>query len=126
MNKVSAEAVAHSKNLSFTFSGNLRDENVNLDAFSGYTFIIDVNGTVYQGSNATDQNATVLIIGGVDEYIFSKATSIVSNFFLTEQQKITLYKILRELSKFTNTANISSDNAKLEQAITSLYSNYCA
>lgn len=126
MNKISAEAVAHSKNLSFTFSGSLREENVNLDDFSKYTYILDVNGILYQGSNATDKNAYIVIIGGVDEYIHSKTSSITSNFFITEQQKVTLYKIMRELSKFTNTASITSDNAKLEQALTSLYSNYCS
>jgi plasmid replication initiation protein len=125
MNEVSPEAVSYSKNLSFTFSQTLRGENVNLDNYSSYTFIIDVNGIVYQGANSSEDSASIVIIGGVDQFIYSKSASLPSDFFLTEQQKITLYKIIRDLSKFTNTATITSDNQLLEQSLSSLYSNYC-
>ena len=53
MNEVSPEAVSYSNNLSFTFSQTLRGENVNLDNYSSYTFIINVDGHVYQGSNSS-------------------------------------------------------------------------
>ena len=125
MNKVSPEAVAFSKNLTFNFSGTLRNENVNLNNYSNYTFIIDVDGVVYQGASANEQSANIIIIGGKDSFMFAKSTSFTSDFFLTEQQKVTLYKIIRELSKYTNTADISSNNTTLEQALTSLYNNYC-
>jgi len=125
MNRVSAEAVAHSKNLTFNFSGTLRNQNVNLNDYSSYTFIIDVDGSVYQGSNASEDNANIIIIGGIDVFMFTKSSTFASNFFLTEQQKVTLYKIIKELSRYTNTADITSDNDTLQQALTSLYNNYC-
>ena len=125
MNQISAEAVAHSKNMSFSFSGTLRNQNVNLNDYSSYNFIIDVDGNVYQGASANESQASVVIIGGIDKFMYSKTASLVSNFFLTEQQKVTLYKIIRELSVYTNTASITSDNELLEQALSSLYNNYC-
>jgi len=114
MQEVSPEAVAYSKNLDFSFSNTLRNENVNLNNYNSYTFIIDVDGTVYQGANASESQASIVIIGGIDKFMHSKSTSLASNFFLTEQQTI-----------YTNTALISSDNDTLEQALNSLYNNYC-
>ena len=125
MNRVSPNAVAYSKNLSFSFSGNLRNENVDLNQFSSYTFILDIDGSVYQGSNANPNNASVVIIGGTEQFLFSRPLQLHSNFYITEQQKITLYKIIRELSIYYSNAVITSDNDKLEQALNSLYSNYC-
>ena len=125
MREVSPEAVSYSKNLSFTFSQTLRGENVNLNDYSDYTFIIDVNGLVYQGSDSSESAASIVIIGGIDRFIHGKTASLSSNFFLTEQQKVTLYKIIRDLSKYTNTATITSDNDLLEQSLSSLYNNYC-
>ena len=125
MQEVSPEAVAYSKNLDFSFSNTLRNENVNLNNYNSYTFIIDVDGTVYQGANASESQASIVIIGGIDKFMHSKSTSLASNFFLTEQQKVTLYKLIKELSIYTNTALISSDNDTLEQALNSLYNNYC-
>ena len=125
MNTVSPNAVAYSKNLSFTFSGNLRNESVDLNQFSSYTFIIDIDGTVYQGANADPDNATVMIIGGTSKFLFSRSQELYSNFYVTEQQKITLYKIIRELSIYYDNAVITSDNDKLEQALITLYTNYC-
>ena len=125
MNEVSPEAVTFSKNLSFTFSNTLRGENVSLQNYSSYTFIIDVNGIVYQGSSSNEQSASIIIIGGIDKFAYAKSPSLAPNFFLTEQQKVTLYKIIRDLSKHTNTATISSDNDLLEQSLSSLYNNYC-
>lgn len=125
MNRVSPNAVAYSKNLSFSFSGNLRNENVDLNQFSSYTFILDIDGSVYQGSNANPNNASVVIIGGTEQFLFSRPLQLYSNFYITEQQKITLYNIIRELSIYYSNAVITSDNDKLEQALNSLYSNYC-
>ena len=126
MNKVDATAVSYRTNLTFSFSNTARGENVNLYDYSSFSFIIDVNGTVYQGSPATETNATVCIIGGLNKFVHSRINTIHSNFYLTVQQKITLYKIMKDLASFTDSATISSDNDKLEQALTTLYSNYCA
>lgn len=125
MNKVSPTALAYSKNLSFDFSNTLRDFEVNLDDYSQYTYIIDIDGEVYQSASADENSATVLIIGGTDKFINEKMERLGSNFFVTESQKNTLYKAMKELSKFYDSAQITSSNDKLEISLNALYSNYC-
>ena len=125
MNKVSPTALAYSKNLSFDFSNTLRDFEVNLDDYSQYTYIIDIDGEVYQSASTDENSATVLIIGGTDKFINEKMERLGSNFFVTESQKITLYKAMKELSKFYDSAQITSSNDKLEISLNALYSNYC-
>jgi hypothetical protein len=125
MNKVAPTAISYSKNLNFTFSNTLRGEKINLNNYSTYNFIIDVDGTVYQGSNANEDNANVCIIGGLNKFVNSKANTIYNNYFITEQQKVTLYKVIKDLSNFTDSATITASSDKLEQALTALYSNYC-
>ena len=125
MNEVSPEAIAYCKNLTFSFSNTLRDEKVNLQNYSSFTFIIDIDGTVYQGASADEQSATVCLIGGLNKFIHAKSVTAYSNFYVTEQQKVTLYKAIRELARYTDTASITSDNEKLEQSISALYNNYC-
>jgi len=125
MNQISPEAISFCKNLFFAFSGDLRNQSVDLNKYSSYTFIIDIDGTVYQGGSSNPDSATVVIIGGIDKFLYSTSQELHTNFYITEQQKITLYKIMREHSKFYDTAVITSDNDKLEQALISLYSNYC-
>jgi hypothetical protein len=125
MNKVSPTALAYSKNLSFDFSNTLRDFEVNLDDYSQYTYIIDVDGEVYQSAQADENSATVLLVGGTDIFINEKMERLGSSFFITEPQKVTLYKALKELSKFYDSAKITSSNDKLEISLNALYSNYC-
>jgi len=125
MNKVSPTALAYSKNLSFDFSNTLRDFEVNLDDYSQYTYIIDVDGEVYQSAQADENSATVLLVGGTDLFINEKMERLGSSFFVTEPQKVTLYKALKELSKFYDSAQITSSNDKLEISLNALYSNYC-
>jgi hypothetical protein len=126
MNRVGYEAPSYSKDVSFNFSGSLRGEKVNLEDFSSYTYILDVDGTLYQGAQANDKQASICIIGGTTKFVNSKKPDGVhSNFYITEAQKVSLYKIVKKMSEYSDSANITSDNDKLEQAINSLYSNYC-
>ena len=125
MNRVAPTAVSYSTNLNFTFSNTTRGENVNLNDYSNFTFIIDVDGSVYQGSQASENNATVCIIGGLNKFVNSKLNVLHSNYYLTEQQKITLYKIMKDLSMFTDNATITADHNKLEHNLNTLYNNYC-
>ena len=125
MNVVSPEAVAYSKDLHFEFSKTYKDQKVNLDDYSSYTFIMDIDGSVYQGASANEQSAKVVLIGGINMFINGKATISPSNYYITEQQKITLYRIMRDLSKFSDSSTITSDNDKLEQSLNALYLNYC-
>lgn len=125
MNKVAPTAVSYCTNLNFSFSNTTRGEKVDLNNYSSFTFIIDVDGTVYQGSSASEQNATVCIIGGLNKFVNSRLNNNHSNYYLTEQQKVTLYKIMKDLSMYTDSANISADHDKLEQNLSALYANYC-
>ena len=125
MNLVSPEAISHSKNLNFDFSNTLRDEPVNFDDYSSYTYIIDVNGLIYQYAQANEDNANIVIIGGTDKFANEKMISLNSSFFVTETQKVTLYKIMKELAKFYDNASITSSSDKLQQSLNALYTNYC-
>ena len=125
MNKVSPSAVSHSKNLTFEFSETLRGESINLNDYSDATYIIDVDGTVYQGASASEQNASVLKIGFIDKFINEKIERPTVNFYMSEQQKVTIYKIIKELAAYFQDSTISSSNEMLDQGITSLYNNYC-
>ena len=124
MNLVSPEAVAHSKDLSFEFSKTLRGENVDLNQYSSATYIIDLDGKIYQGASANEQQASIIIIGGIDKFINEKINRTAVNFYISEQQKHTIYKIIKELSNYYQDSTISSSNELLEQAVSALYSNY--
>lgn len=125
MNRVAPTAVSYSTNLYFTFSGTARGEKVDLNNYSSYTFIIDVDGSVYQGAPANEKSAAVCIIGGLNKFVNSRLNTLHSNYYLTEQQKITLYKIMKDLSMFTDNATITADHNKLEHNLNTLYNNYC-
>lgn len=125
MNLVSPQAVAYSKNLNFDFSNTLRDEQVNLNDYSSYTFIIDIDGSVYQSDQANEDNANIVVVGGTDAFINEKANTLNSSFFITDTQKVTLYKIMKELAKYYDNASITSSSDKLEQSLNALYTNYC-
>lgn len=126
MNIVAPTAVSYSKNLNFDFSNTTRGEKVNLNSYNSYTFVIDVDGSVYQGVSANETNARICIIGGLNKFVNSRLNTVYSNYYLTEQQKITLYKIMKDLAMYTDSATITSSHDKLEQALTTLYINYCA
>ena len=85
----------HSYGTHFDFSKTLRGERVNLDDYRTYTFIIDVDGTVYQGANSSEDFANICIIGGLNKFVNSKINTVYNSYYLTEQQKVTLYKIGR-------------------------------
>jgi len=125
MNLVSPLAIAYHKNITFNFSNTLRNQIVNLSSFSSSGYVIDVNGEVYSTGTASGETVTVTIIGGSDRFINEKAYRLESKFYMSEPQKVTLYKIIKELSEKTDGATISSNNDKLEQALTALYRNNC-
>jgi len=126
MNLVAPEAVSHYTNLTFNFSNTLKDQPINLNDYSDSTFVIDIDGQVYQGSSSSGTSASVTIIGGVDKFINgSNPNRLASNFFITEPQKVVLYRIIKDLSIFTDSATIDSDSDKLQQSLNALYQNYC-
>lgn len=121
---MSPGALSYHKNLTFVFSNTLRNETVNISQYSS-DYVIAINGEVYSSGSASGDNATVVIIGGSDRFINEKTERLTSTFYMSEPQKLTLYKAIKELSKRTDSANITSDNDKLEQSITALYRNFC-
>jgi len=123
MNVVSPSAISYSKNLSFEFTNTLRNEQVELSDYSYAQFVIDVDGKVYQFAPANEQDATVVLVGGVNAFINEKAIRSQSPFYITQQQKNTLYKIMREHSNYYSDADISSNNDTLEQCVCALYNN---
>ena len=125
MKRISPEALAYCKNFTFTFSKTYKSDNVYLENYSDYNFIIDVDGTVYQSKIANENSATVMVIGGINKFANGKAITIDVNYYLSEQQKITLYKIIKAISKYTDSATFDSDNEKLARNLEALYSNYC-
>lgn len=125
MNLVSPLSIAYHKNITFNFSNTLRNQVVNLSSYSSSGYVIDINGEVYSTGNASGDTVTVTIIGGSDRFINEKSYRLESKFYMTEPQKVTLYKIIKELSEKTDSANITSNNDKLEQALNALYRNNC-
>ena len=125
MNLVSPLAIATHKNLTFNFSNTLRNQVVNLSNFSSGGYVIDINGEVYSSGSASGESATVVVIGGSDKFTHEKANRLQSTFYMSEAQKITLYKIMKELSENYDSASITSNSEKLEQALTALYRNNC-
>ena len=124
MNLISPGALSYHKNLVFVFSGTLRNETVDISQYSS-DYVIAVNGDVYSSGSGGDDTATVVIIGGSDRFINEKTERLASTFYMSEPQKLTLYKSIKELSKRTDSANITSDNETLELSLTALYRNFC-
>jgi hypothetical protein len=125
MKNVSPEALSYCKNFFFTFSNTRRNESVNLNSYASATFIIDVDGRIYQGAEAKEDAASVILIGGTKKFINEKALTVPSYYYITQQQKITLYKAMKLLSTFTHSAQIQSDNEQLQRSISALYLNFC-
>ena len=121
---MSPGALSYHKNLTFVFSNTLRNETVDISQYAS-DYVIAVNGEVYSSGSGSGDSATIVIIGGSDRFINEKTERLESTFYMSEPQKLTIYKAIKELSKRTDSANILSNNDKLEQSITALYRNFC-
>jgi len=120
----SPSSISYSKNLYFAFSFTLRNQTINLNDYASANYIIDVNGTCYASAAPNEDSASVVIIGGIDKFINEKEQRMDIPFYLTEPQKIVLYKIIKDLSIYTTTAEIGSNSETLEQSLGALYENY--
>ena len=123
MNIVSPSAVSYSKNLSFEFSNTLRNDNVDMSDYAYAQYIIDVDGKIYQSAPANEQDASIVLIGGVDAFINEKAIRPQSNFYITQQQKNTLYKIMKEHATYYSDAEVTGNTDSLDQCVSALYNN---
>ena len=124
MNLVSPSSLSYHKTLTFNFSNTLRNEEVDLEQYASGGYVLDINGELYSSGSSGD-SATIIVIGGSDKFINEKADRLESTFYISEPQKLTLYKAIKELSMKIDSANITSNNDKLEQSLNALYRNYC-
>lgn len=115
-------SVAASKNLYFTVTNTLRGEKVDVGSQSG-NFVIDIDGTIYKISEPQPNSGAVTVIGGKDTFVHEKAERPYS-FYITQRQKVSIYKIMFELAKVTRNAELHSDSEVLDHLITNTYSNY--
>jgi hypothetical protein len=115
--------VASSKNLYFTLSKTPRDQPVDITQFPG-NYVIELDGEIYKLSDPPPNTAAITIVGGIDTFANEKEYRPYM-FYLTQRQKVTLYKIMKELSKTTDRAQVHSDDSLLDHLLTNTYTNYC-
>ena len=115
--------VAKSKNLYFALSNTQRGEQVDINGLSG-NYAIQIDGTIYKISDPPEGSAAITVIGGQDTFVNEKQYRPYS-FYITQRQKVTIYKIMKELSQVTNTAQLHSDDTLLDHLILNTYANYC-
>jgi hypothetical protein len=118
---VGPEVVAQSDTIVFTTTGTLRNQIVNFDTTNG--FFISKIGRIY-GSSSAPTTATVTLEGGLDTFVNAKKVQ-EPIFYMTTNQKLAIYNILRALAKRTPMADVSSDNDSLDLIVKSTYFNYC-
>ena len=116
-------AVGSCKNLYFKLTDTYRDEDID-PASQGGNFVIDKDGTIYKIGDPQPNSAAITVIGGKDTFSHEKQKR-PDTFYITQRQKVTLYKILSELASKTNKAELHSDNTTLEHLVCSVYANYC-
>jgi hypothetical protein len=122
---VSPSSLAAYKNLTVNLSNTLRNETVDLQQYASSGFVMDVNGSIYTNNAPEGDTVTLVVIGGSDLFIGEKVTRLASSFYISEPQKVMLYKVIKELSNRYDSGNITSNNDKLELSLTALYKNYC-
>ena len=115
--------VGSNKNLYFKVTDTFRDQNIDPASQDG-NFVIDIDGVIYKISDPQPNNAAITVIGGRDTFSHEKADRPYV-FYITQKQKVAIYKILKELAKNTNKAELHSDNTVLDHIISSTYTNYC-
>jgi hypothetical protein len=116
--------VAKAKNLYFKTTDTPRGTVINKQSLGG-NYVIDVDGAIYEVSEASGETAAITIIGGIDTFVHEKEYRPYV-FYLTQRQKITLYSILKEVATVTDKAQIhAAENELLDHLLTNTYSNYC-
>ena len=124
MNAVSPNLIGAYQKLLFNFSFTLRNQAVNLDSFTT-NYVLDVDGLIYEkNSNVTDV-CSVTIVGGIDAFMFEKELRAPVNFFITDAQRVVIYRIMKALSRNTDTAQVDANQDTLLTFLQALYSNLC-
>jgi peroxiredoxin len=124
MNQVSASKIAKAKNLYFKTTNTARGTKLNLSSLGG-NYVIDIDGTVYEISEASGESAAITVVGGIDTFVNEKQYRPYLDY-LSQRQKVVIYSILKELAQNTIKAELSAgDNTMLDNLIKSVYRNYC-
>lgn len=111
------------QSLYFAFTYTKKGESIDLSAYN-CNFIIDVNGDVYQIDSLDSENVTIVLVGGIDQFVGAPPKMSAVNFYITESQKITLYAILRAFAKANDGGTVDSNSEDLYLLVKSLYDNY--
>lgn len=114
--------IAAFSNLNFLFSFTLKGETIDFNSFD-CNYILDINGAYYKKA-LPNQECNILVVGGIDRFIHDRTTAPLVPFYITESQKIALYRLLRELAQRTDTAILRANQERLETIVTSTYNNY--
>ena len=110
--------------LSFSFSNTDRGEDIDASSFSTH-FIIDSNGLIFKTDGSIPRAKTVTIIGGKDQHAHRKDESTGSSYYMSEQQKLVLNKIVYKYgSAYPYTAElVDGNNTQLNETITTILRN---
>lgn len=123
MIKVNPAYPARYRNLTFNITRTLRNERVDLKSLSG-DFVIDIRGNVYLLNEPTGDDAVIDIEGGLDTFVHAKIERTPLPY-LTQQQKTTIYSILKQLAVLTDTSQLDSNDDTINEFVNSAYFNFC-
>lgn len=111
------------RTVKFNFTFHFKDENVRLqDIPQDYDVLIERDGSSIRNQNSSAREiSTVYIVGGINAFEFEKEYRSSAAFFITEQQKATIYSLMRDLS--LEDILIEANEETLFNFISSLYTN---
>ena len=108
--------------LDFVYTYHYRDDYVDINRVS-QNIIIDRDGTIYGSASGT--SATIALVGGYDTFRHEKEKRHAGGY-ITERQKVTLYKVMKIVAIGSDDATITSSvDGELESLIQNLYFNCC-
>lgn len=115
--------MAKFNNYSFYFTYSYIGEAVPLRRLSGNA-VLDVNGFFYGLREASGENVTIAVIGGLNKHIYQKTDVPITGFYITDLQKNALRKLTYAMSQYGDQAEIESENRQLETLIENMYRNF--
>lgn len=121
MNSYSASQIGTKSDYFFTFSYTLKNESVEIGGDGVYLF---PNGFFYSNQSIDSQDQiTIIVVGGIDKFLFAKNSIPAVPFYMTELQKRSIYTVVKKAARERVVANFRSDNEELQTFITALARN---
>lgn len=99
-----------------TFTYTKKDQKVKTKPSGVY---IDYNGIV------SGSGSTITLRGGDDTDSAMRSNYPLSTYYMTDAQRISITRLLRELAKSNDTAVITSPNDTLQEVCYAIYRNFC-